>query len=526
MSKNQKQHPEILWSVPTPTYEQDCACAAEAEILASSKSSEVLYGDCACSSDENELFNDEVAYQEDQAVWSKSSFLYNQILDSSDTLLFNPLGTSSPVVLNRSAQNILDLFSAPMTFQEAIASIPDVDRDRAEIIIQHMIMLGLISSPDYVKPTKQAPKTLTAWLHVTNECNLRCDYCYITKTPDKMDVEQGRQSVDAVFRSAIANGFQSVKLKFAGGESTMNFSLLLELFDYARSQALEKGLGLAGVVLTNGVGITERMIDALQERKLKLSISLDGVGEYHDAQRKFINGKGSFHLVERSLDRLAARGLVPSITITVSNRNLEGLPQVVEFVLQRNLPFTINFYRENECSAGHVDLAYNDEKIIEAMKKAFAVIEKNLPPHSLLGSLVDRARLDAPHSKPCGVGDSYLVIDQNGKVAKCHMEIERSITDVSMPDPLKLIQLDQIGIQNVSVEEKEGCRDCTWRYWCAGGCPALTYRVTGRYDIKSPNCHIYKALFPEVLRLEGLRLLKYSRLREQASEIVRVPIAQ
>lgn len=511
MPVNHKQRPEILWSTMTPTCEQDCACVADVEILALTKPLDVLYGDCACSGDGNQLLSDEVIYKEHRGVWRKSPFLCDYILDSSNTLLLNPIGISGPVVLNKPAQNILDLFSAPVTIQDAIASIPDVERGSAAAIVQHMIMLGLISSPDYIKPSKQAPKILTAWLHVTNECNLRCTYCYITKTPDKMDVEQGKQSVDAVFRSAIANGFQSVKLKFAGGESTMNFPSLLGLHDYARSLALEKGLGLTGVVLTNGVGITERMIDTLQERKIKLSVSLDGVGEYHDAQRKFMNGKGSFHLVEHSLNRLAARGLVPSITITVSNRNLEGLPQVVDFVLQRNLPFTINFYRENECSAGHVDLAYNDGKIIEAMKKAFSIIENNLPPHSLLESLVDRTRLDAPHSKPCGVGDSYLVIGQNGKVAKCHMEIDRSITDVSMPDPLKLIQLDQIGIQNVSVEEKEGCRDCTWRYWCAGGCPALTHRVTGRYDVKSPNCSIYMALFPDMLRLEGLRLLKYKR---------------
>lgn len=511
MSDNHTHQPEILWSVPSPTYEQDCACSTNADIILPSEYLDSIFSDCACSSDCNQPILDKSLYSNLQNLWQRPLFLYRQALDATNDLLFNPVGPGGPVVLNHAAQDILDVFSRPMTIQDGIAFIPDVQVEKITSIVHHMIMLGLLSS-SYTKPLNQTPKTLTAWLHVTNECNLRCDYCYITKTPDKMDVEQGKQSVDAVFRSAIANGFQSVKLKFAGGESTMNFSLLLELYDYARSQALEKGLGLAGVVLTNGVGITERMIDALQERKLRLSISLDGVGEYHDAQRKFINGKGSFHLVERSLDRLAARGLVPSITITVSNRNLDGLSQVVEFVIQRNLPFTINFYRENECSAGHVDLAYNDEKIIEAMKKAFAIIENYLPPHSLLGSLVDRARLDAPHSKPCGVGDSYLVINQNGKVAKCHMEIERSITDVSMPDPLKLIQLDQIGIQNVSVEEKEGCRDCTWRYWCAGGCPALTYRVTGRYDIKSPNCHIYKALFPEVLRLEGLRLLKYRNL--------------
>ena len=39
--------------------------------------------------------------------------------------------------------------------------------------------------------------------------------------------------------------------------------------------------------------------------------------------------------------------------------------------------------------------------------------------------------------------------------------------------------------------------------------PLLTYRATGRFDVKSPNCNIYKALFPGVLHLEALRLLRY-----------------
>jgi uncharacterized protein len=286
----------------------------------------------------------------------------------------------------------------------------------------------------------------------------------------------------------------------------------LLLHQYAQRLANKLDLALDGVLLSNGVALSNRRIAELKENDIRLMISLDGVGEHHDSQRLFINGKGSFDQVERTLDRLAAHNFTPSISITVSNRNLEGLPQVVDYVLKRNLPFTLNFYRENECSASFTDLAYSDEKIIEAMKKAFAVIEANLPPYSLLGTLVDRARLDTLHDRPCGVGGSYMVINHNGGVSKCHMEIERPVTDIMVSDPLNHIRQDQIGLQNPSVEEKEGCRDCTWRYWCAGGCPALTYRVTGRFDVKSPNCRIYKALFPEVLRLEGLRLLKYSGL--------------
>ena len=61
------------------------------------------------------------------------------------------------------------------------------------------------------------------------------------------------------------------------------------------------------------------------------------------------------------------------------------------------------------------------------------------------------------------------------------------------------------------VDEKDECRDCQWKYWCAGGCPLETYRKTGTYTAKSPNCNIYKALFPEIIRLEGLRMLEAAR---------------
>ena len=157
-------------------------------------------------------------------------------------------------------------------------------------------------------------------------------------------------------------------------------------------------------------------------------------------------------------------------------------------------------------SARHTisDLRFADEQIISAMRSVFAVIEKKLPARSLLDCLLDKADMTAPHHRTCGVGQNYLVIDQHGGVAKCQMEIKRTITTIKTDDPLQVIREDRRGVQGLSVEEKEGCRTCEWRYWCTGGCPAMTYRSTGRYDVKSPNCNIYKALFPEVLRLEAL----------------------
>ena len=81
-----------------------------------------------------------------------------------------------------------------------------------------------------------------------------------------------------------------------------------------------------------------------------------------------------------------------------------------------------------------------------------------------------------------------------------------SSDDPLQPDPGGQV----VGPLTSSSDEKEGCRACTWRYSCSGGCTIATFRATGRYDVKSPNCNIYKAIYPAALRLEGLRLLKYA----------------
>lgn len=432
--------------------------------------------------------------------------LHQEWLDEQHCLVFNPLGNAGVILLNQMALTFLQVFNTPRPLAGAGETAAELAAARK------LVRLGLLQ-PEGTRLNQQKgrPTTLTAWLHVTNACNLRCPYCYLHKTPEQMELAHGRQAIAAIFRSAAQQQFGRVKIKYAGGEATLNLKTVLALHRYAAELAAAEEMELEGVILSNGVAFHQPVITAVKAAGLRVMISLDGVGAVHDGQRPFINGNGSFRHLERSLDLLQANGLTPSISITITSRNLPHLAQTVRYLLGRKLPFSLNFYRENECATAFTDLAYADQEIIAAMQAAFAQIEADLPAHSLLGTILDRTRLDRPHDRPCGVGQTYMVIDQNGRVAKCHMEIEKPITDVHAADPLALIRADTIHLQNPAVEEKEGCRDCHWRFWCAGGCPALTYRTTGRYDIKSPNCHIYQALFPAVLRLEGLRLLRLYR---------------
>jgi uncharacterized protein len=426
-------------------------------------------------------------------LWRLPEDLYRADLPQDHELAFNPTSPIGVTVLNGPARRVLDSFSTPRPLTGGTS--------------HQLAAYGLLTSDcSTAAGTRDTPQVLTAWLHITNACNLDCPYCYVRKNDEGMDEATGEAAVDVAFRSAVAKGFRTVKLKYAGGEPLLNFSLVRTLHQRAAALSLEYGVDLRAVVLSNGTLLTDEMIDWHLGEGIRLMISLDGVGAAHDAQRPFADGRGSFTCVARSIDRAVARGLSPYISITVTPQSAEGLVDTVRFVLDRDLLFNLNFVRE-PCGVG-CDAHTGHARMIDGIRKALSLIEGNLPSHSVIGGMMDRAVLGAPHRYPCGAGRGYLVIDHHGRISRCQMTMDQPVTDVWTDDPLRAVRESDGGFENVAVDEKEGCSDCIWRYWCAGGCPLLAYRAAGRSDTPSPYCDIYKTLYPELLRLEGLRLLK------------------
>lgn len=466
---NDEQHPRVLWSQEHELVEEDCARTTTPLLP--------------------------IKIDQGNGLWERSPALYESPLPGRNMLLFNPLASAGVAVLNRPAMTVLQSYGAA--------------RELRDNLTLQLAMLGLLQpQPATRAAPRPQPDTLTAWLHVTNACNLSCTYCYIKKNNERMDETTGRAAVEAVFRSALHHGFKAVKLKYAGGEATLNFKLIQTLHRHACALAASSGLALSEVILSNGVALGHQQLDFMRDNGISLMISLDGLGSAHDVQRMFASGRGSFKLVAGGVERAIARGVRPHLSITVSGLSVAGITGPVAFALDQDLPFNLNFYRDNDYTSDREALQAEDGRLIAAMRAAFELIEARLPRRSLVNALVDRASFGGSHTHTCGAGHSYMVIDHRGRLARCQMEIEKTVANIYAADPLLSLQSVTHGFQNLAVEEKEGCRSCEWRYWCTGGCPLLTHRVTGRSDVKSPYCNVYRALYPELLRLEGLRLLK------------------
>lgn len=434
--------------------------------------------------------------------------LHIQEIHNGYWLLCNPLESGTIIVLDVEAYELLQHFVIPQKLP--ITSKTLINQDGSSRMLALLAHLGLLYDVERESQISHtSPQTLAAWLHVTNACNLRCHYCYVHKTNEHMADDTSKRAVDALFRSAERHQYRGVHLTYAGGEATLRLPQVLAIHDYAYEQAQARNMSLSASLLSNGVFLPRKALEQIKQRRINVGISLDGINEYHDQQRPFLNGRGSFKLVDRTISQMLDVGCIPSINVTVTQRNLDELPRLLGYLLQRELPFGLSYYRENDCSAHLTNLQFTDAQMIDGMLTAFSYIEQHLPRKPLLGALVNKATMGGPRQYTCGVGRHYLAIDQRGGVARCQADITDTVTTIDAEDPLQAIRHHTQGVQAMPVEEKEGCRTCEWRHWCTGGCPMLTYRLTGRSDIKSPNCAIYKALFPEALRLEGLRLLTY-----------------
>ncbi len=429
-----------------------------------------------------------------------NSKLQSTPLSSGFWVVFTPSGdaTSDGVaVLNEIAWDALTSFGNPDRNMLALSEWKEGwGQQVVDTVVSDFVELGFLTAPSPQKAAlMEHASTLSAWLHITDRCNLRCSYCYFLHQRIDMTVETGQASIDATFRSAVRHGYQRVKLKYAGGEPLLRFPVVAELQRYALTVAERAGIDLEGVVLSNGTLLTEQIVQEIQDLNLHMMISLDGLHGGHNSQRSFANGRGSSEAVKSAIELALAWGLIPDISITISARNVNDLPSLLEWVLERDLPFGLNFYRENDLSVTHEDLRLEEDCIVAGMLAAYEVIEANLPSRSLLGSLIDRANLSAPHMRTCGVGHSYLVFDHKGKVSKCQMAMHETIASHSDEDPLQSVRQDESGIINLTVNQKDGCRECEWQNWCTGGCPLATYRATGRHDVKSPFCNIYRLYF-------------------------------
>ena len=142
------------------------------------------------------------------------------------------------------------------------------------------------------------PLITSAFLNVTNACNLACRYCFVEQHPNYMTFDVAKDAAD--FLAENCDGLQSPSITFFGGEPMLCWnSVVRPLVDYVRSKyGFRYSLGMT----TNGTLLTKDIIEYLYRNNVSLMISIDGNQETQDYNRPKHSGESSFIDIEKILD--------------------------------------------------------------------------------------------------------------------------------------------------------------------------------------------------------------------------------
>ena len=149
-------------------------------------------------------------------------------------------------------------------------------------------------------------------LHIAHTCNLNCSYCFASQgnyhgERAVMSFEVGKQALDFLVENS--KGRRNLEVDFFGGEPLLNFEVVKQLVEYARSIEKEKGKNFRFTLTTNGILIDDDVIDFANREMSNVVLSLDGRKEIHDRFRVDYAGKGSWDRIVPKFQKLVeARG--------------------------------------------------------------------------------------------------------------------------------------------------------------------------------------------------------------------------
>lgn len=159
------------------------------------------------------------------------------------------------------------------------------------------------------------------FFEVTQRCNAYCDHCGSrcdSKQREELTAEQFNAVLDSVAQKI---GTKYTMLNVTGGEPLMRKDLF-EIVGHAAE------LGFSWGLVTNGMLITDEVIQKLKETKMKtITISLDGMKETHES---FRHVPGCFDRIISAIEKLKRADFVEHIQVTfvATKNNLKELPDL------------------------------------------------------------------------------------------------------------------------------------------------------------------------------------------------------
>ncbi|MGN0459408.1 MAG: thioether cross-link-forming SCIFF peptide maturase [Ruminococcus sp.] len=379
---------------------------------------------------------------------------------------------------------------------ELSAKYPEISADDVRDIfadIEELKAEGKLFSEDTYKDLqidlKARQTNLKALcLHIAHDCNLCCKYCFAGEgeySGDRslMSFEVGKRALDFLIEQS--GDRKNLEVDFFGGEPLMNFEVVKQLVEYARSIEKEKGKNFRFTLTTNGVLLDDEVMEWANKECYNVVLSLDGRKETNDRMRVTKNNKGSYDLILPKFIKMAnlrnQQGYYIRGTYTHYNKDFAS-----DILHLADLGFE-QLAMEPVVADPKMDYALK-ESDIPALEEQYDILAKEMCKRNREGKgftffhyMIDLEGGPCIYKRisGCGVGTDYMAVTPWGDLYPCHQFVgDKKFLLGNVFDGVKNTEIVN-EFKMCNVYSREACQNCFAKLYCSGGCSANAYHTTG-----------------------------------------------
>jgi uncharacterized protein len=364
--------------------------------------------------------------------------------------------------------------------------------------IRELYQKGQLFSPDgYEKFASmlQGAPIKSMCLNIAHDCNLRCEYCFAAQgdfggARMLMPFEVAKSAINFLIEKSAKR--HNLEVDFFGGEPLMNFDVVKQTVQYARSLEKAHGKNFRFTITTNGILLDDDKIDFINREMSNCILSLDGRKSVNDRLRVRADGSGSYD------------SIVPKFQKLVEGRSRDRDYYVRGTFTKYNLDFTKDIQHMLDLGFREISM----EPVVSDERLDYSVKEEDLPKifeeYETLSNLIIQRRKEGRgfdfyhfmidlNQGPCAIrrlrgcscGNEYVAITPTGDIYPCHQFVgheEWKMGNV-LDGTLDLKEKNRFSL--INVYSKPECRNCWAKFYCSGGCNANNWQYEG--DLCKPH---------------------------------------
>ena len=328
-------------------------------------------------------------------------------------------------------------------------------------------------------------QTQPLWLlaEITYRCPLHCAFCY--NPTDYADHTKNELNTDEwikVLRDARKMG--ALQLGISGGEP-----LLRDDIEDIVTEAYQ--LGYYSNLITSGVGLTEKRIDAFKAGGLDhIQLSMHDITEEIS---NFVTDTKTFKLKQKVAAMIKDRGYPMVLNVVIHRYNIGHIKEILEMAEKLGADYVelANTQYYGWSLINRNQLMPTKEQIDEA-EKITNEFREYIGNKMKIFFVVPDYYAERPKKCMNGWGEVFMIVTANGDVLPCHSA--RVLPNIDFPN-VKNDQLNEIWYDSSAFNKyrgddwmKEPCRSCSEKENDLGGCRCQAFLLSGDAEGADPIC--------------------------------------